>query len=149
MVRVRRSWVLAGLVASAALLLLRPAAEAAYDTSDSAVVLPTGDLPPDIGGIRKTLEVYVRAVEGKDVQLFRTVKPNLSDEEEKRARAAFKSVQSQVVRINVLSVDVREGHAIVKVTRRDTLNGSIVSSFPQTFQMAKETAGWTILDIGR
>jgi len=146
---VRRSWVLAGLVASAALLLLRPAAEAAYDTSDSAVVLPTGDLPPDIGGIRKTLEVYVRAVEGKDVQLFRTVKPNLSDEEEKRARAAFKSVQSQVVRINVLSVDVREGHAIVKVTRRDTLNGSIVSSFPQTFQMAKETAGWTILDIGR
>jgi len=148
-VRVRRSWVLAGLVASAALLLLRPAAEAAYDTSDSAVVLPTGDLPPDIGGIRKTLEVYVRAVEGKDVQLFRTVKPNLSDEEEKRARAAFKSVQSQVVRINVLSVDVREGHAIVKVTRRDTLNGSIVSSFPQTFQMAKETAGWTILDIGR
>ena len=26
---------------------------------------------------------------------------------------------------------------------------SIVSSFPQTFQLAKETAGWTIQDIGR
>jgi hypothetical protein len=130
------------------MVVLRPAA-AAYDLTDSAVALPAGDLPPDAAGIRKVLEVYVRAVEGKDVQLFRTVKPNLSDEEEKRARAAFKSVQSQVVRISVLSLDVREGHAVVKVARRDTLNGSIVSSFPQTFQLAKETAGWTIQDIGR
>ncbi len=28
-------------------------------------------------------------------------------------------------------------------------NGSIVSSFPQTFSLAKETAGWMIQDIGR
>jgi hypothetical protein len=148
MVGSRRSWVLAGLLASAAMVVLRPAA-AAYDLTDSAVALPAGDLSPEAAGIRKVLEVYVRAVEGKDVQLFRSVKPNLSDEEEKRARAAFKSVQSQVVRISVLSLDVREGHAVVKVARRDTLNGSIVSSFPQTFQLAKETAGWTIQDIGR
>ena len=148
MVGRRRSWVLAGLLASAATLVLRPAV-AAYDLTDSAVALPTGDLPPDAPGIRKALEVYVRAVEGKDLQLFRSVKPNLSDEEEKRARAAFKSVQTQVVRISVLSLEVREGHAVVKVSRRDTLNGSIVSSFPQTFQLVKETAGWTIQDIGR
>src|SRR5262249_6431473 len=142
----RRRWV-AGLVASAALVAVRPAA-ARYDM-DSPIALPAGDLSADSAGIRKTLEVYVRAVEGKDVQLFRTVKPNLSDEEEKRARAAFKSVQTQVVRMNVLSVDVKDGHATVKVTRRDTLNGSIVSSFPQTCQLAREAAGWTILDIGR
>ena len=148
MVGTRRSWVLAGLLASAATLGLRPAV-AAYDLTDSAVALPAGDLPPESAGIRKALEVYVRAVEGKDLQLFRSVKPNLSDEEEKRARAAFKSVQTQVVRISVLSLEVREGRAVVKVARRDTLNGSIVSSFPQTFQLAKETAGWTIQDIGR
>jgi hypothetical protein len=148
MVGGRRSWVLAGLLASAAMVVLRPPI-AAYDLTDSAVALPAGDLPPDAAGIRKVLEVYVRAVEGKDVQLFRSVKPNLSDDEEKRARAAFKSVQTQVVRISVLSLEVREGRAVVKVARRDTLNGSIVSSFPQTFQLAKETAGWTIQDIGR
>lgn len=149
MVGVRRSWVLAGFVASAAMLVVRPAA-AGYDLApESPVALPAGDLPTEAAGIRKTLEVYVRAVENKDVQLFRTVKPNLSDEEEKRARAAFKSVQSQVVRISVLSLDVRDGHAIVKVARRDTLNGSIVSSFPQTFQLAKEPSGWAIQDIGR
>jgi hypothetical protein len=95
------------------------------------------------------LELYIKAVEAKDVQMFRSVKPNLSEEEERRARAAFKSVNTQVVKMNVLSLDVKEGKATVKVARRDTINGSIVSSFPQTFQLAKESVGWTIQDIGR
>jgi hypothetical protein len=118
-------------------------------SEDSAVTLPSGNLSTEAAGIRKVLEAYVRAVEGKDVQMFRVVKPNLSDEEERRARAAFKSIQSQVVRMNVLSLEVKEGRATVKVARRDTINGSIVSSFPQTFQLAKEGAGWAIQDIGR
>ena len=119
------------------------------DDSPSAVTLPSGGLSTEAMGIRKVLEAYVHAVEAKDVQMFRTVKPNLSEEEEKRARIAFKSIQSQVVKMNVLSLDVKDGKATVKVSRRDTINGSIVSSFPQTFQLAKETAGWTIQDIGR
>jgi hypothetical protein len=119
------------------------------DDAPSAVSLPSGTLPAEAASIRKVLEAYIRAVEAKDVTMFRSVKPNLSDEEEKRVRTAFKSVQSQTVKMNVLSLDVKDAHAIVKVARRDTINGSIVSSFPQTFQLAKETAGWTIQDIGR
>jgi len=126
-----------------------PRAVAAGISDDSPVTLPSGNLSTEAMSIRKVLEVYIRAVEAKDVQMFRTVKPNLSDEEEKRARAAFKSIQSQVVKMNVLSLDVKDGKATVKVSRRDTINGSIVSSFPQTFQLAKETAGWLIQDIGR
>jgi len=126
-----------------------PLRAAIADDSPSAVTLPAGNLSTEAMGIRKVLEVYIHAVEAKDVQMFRTVKPNLSEEEEKRARIAFKSVQSQVVKMNVLSVDVKDGKATVKVSRRDTINGSIVSSFPQTFQLAKEAAGWTIQDIGR
>jgi hypothetical protein len=122
---------------------------AIFDDSQSAVTLPSGNLSTEATGIRKVLEAYVRAVEAKDMEMFRAVKPNLSEEEEKRARAAFKSIQSQVVKMNVLSLDVKEGKATVKVSRRDTINGSIVSSFPQTFSLAKETAGWTIQDIGR
>jgi hypothetical protein len=117
--------------------------------SPSAVTLPSGELSTEATSIRKVLEAYVRAVEAKDVQMFRTVKPNLTEEEEKRVRAAFKSVQSQVVKMNVLALDVKDGKATVKVSRRDTINGSIVSSFPQTFQLAKEAAGWMIQDIGR
>ena len=122
---------------------------AVRDDAPSAVTLPSGELSTEAISIRKVLEVYVRAVEAKDLQMFRTVKPNLSEEEEKRARAAFKSIQSQVVKMNVLSLEVKEGKATVKVSRRDTINGSIVSSFPQTFSLAKETAGWMIQDIGR
>jgi hypothetical protein len=127
----------------------RAAMGAIADDSPSAVTLPSGNLSTEATNIRKVLEAYIHAVEAKDVQMFRTVKPNLSEEEEKRVRTAFKSIQSQVVKMNVLSLDVKEGKATVKVSRRDTINGSIVSSFPQTFQLAKETAGWTIEDIGR
>jgi len=119
------------------------------EDAPSAVTLPSGTVPADAAGIRKVLEAYIRAVEAKDVALFRSVKPNLSEEEEKRVRTAFKSVQTQSVKMNVLSVDVKDAQATVKVARRDTINGTIVSSFPQTFQLAKETAGWTIQDIGR
>src|SRR5205814_2788730 len=119
------------------------------EDAPSAVTLPSGTLSAEASGIRKVLEAYIRAVEAKDVQMFRTVKPNLSDEEEKRARAAFKSIQSQTVKMNVLSLEVKEGKATVKVARRDTINGTIVSSFPQTFQLARESAGWLIQDIGR
>jgi len=122
---------------------------AIFDDASSAVTLPSGDLTTEATNIRKVLETYIHAVEAKDVQMFRAVKPNLTDEEEKRARMAFKSIQSQVVKMSVLALEVKNGKATVKVSRRDTINGSIVSSFPQTFQLAKVPAGWTIQDIGR
>jgi hypothetical protein len=145
-----RGWGLVAMGVAFALACLPGRVRAAiYDDASSAVSLPSGSLSTEAAGIRKVLEAYVRAVEAKDVQMFRTVKPNLSEEEERRVRTAFKSVQSQIVKMNVLSLDVKESKATVKVARRDTINGSIVSSFPQTFQLAKEPAGWTILDIGR
>ena len=126
-----------------------PELRAAIFDDVSAVTLPSGSLSTEATSIRKVLEAYIHAVEAKDVQMFRAVKPNLSEEEEKRVRIAFKSIQSQVVKMNVLALDVKDGKATVKVSRRDTINGSIVSSFPQTFQLAKEAAGWMIQDIGR
>jgi hypothetical protein len=104
---------------------------------------------PEETAIRKVIADYAKAIENKDVDLFKTVKPNLSTDEEKRARNAFASVQSQVVRITFLSIDLKENQAVVKVTRRDTINGSIPGSFPQTFTMSKGRAGWVIDEIGR
>jgi hypothetical protein len=146
----RRGQGLAALALAFVVLSAHGAARASIaDDAPSPVSLPSGNVSADAAGIRKLLEAYIRAVEAKDVGLFRSVKPNLSEEEEKRVRTAFKSVQTQTVKINVLSLDVKEARATVKVARRDTINGSIVSSFPQTFQLARETAGWTIQDIGR
>jgi hypothetical protein len=104
---------------------------------------------PDEAAIRKLIGDYARAIEKKDLDLFKTVKPNLTPEEEKRAKAAFASIQSQVVKITFLSIDVKETQAVVKVTRRDTINGSIPGAFPQTFSLSKSRSGWVIDEIGR
>ena len=127
-------------------LALSAPADAAYASDlQSASVAAS----PDEAAIRKLIGDYAKAIENKDVDLFKTVKPNLSVDEEKRARSAFASIQSQVVKITFLSIDVKERQAVVKVTRRDTINGSIPGAFPQTFTLNKGRTGWVIEEIGR
>ena len=110
---------------------------------------PLSPSSPEETAIRKLIADYGRAIETKDLDLFKTVKPNLTKDEERRARSAFESVQSQVVKITIVSVEVQALEAVVRVSRRDTINGSIVSSFPQTFRLAKNKTGWSIQEIGR
>jgi hypothetical protein len=109
-----------------------PVGAAIFDDA-SAITLPSGDLSTEATGIRKVLEAYVHAVEAKDVQMFRAVKPNLSEEEEKRARR-LKSVQSQVE-----DERARPGRGWTERrrsrSRRDTIN--VIVAFPD-FQLAKE-----------
>src|SRR6185436_7223165 len=90
--------------AAVALLLAVPPvpAHAAFDSENPA---PSESLPDE--AIRKVIADYGKAIETKDLDLFRTVKPNLSEEEERRARTAFGTVKSQVVKITVNSVDVQ------------------------------------------
>jgi hypothetical protein len=105
--------------------------------------------PAEDTEIRKVIADYGRAIETKDLDLFKSVKPNLTDEEVRRTRTAFQAVKSQVVKINVVSLEVHGEDAVVKVSRRDTINGSLVSSFPQTFRLARGKAGWSIQEIGK
>ena len=127
-------------------LALSAPADAAYvpDLQSASVAAS-----PDETAIRKVIGDYAKAIENKDLDLFKTVKPNLTLEEEKRARTAFASIQSQVVKITFLSIDMKGRQAVVKVTRRDTINGSIPGAFPQTFTMSKGRTGWVIDEIGR
>ena len=127
-------------------LALSAPADAAYEPDlQSASVAASADET----AIRKVIGDYAKAIENKDLELFKAVKPNLTLEEEKRARSAFASIQSQVVKITFLSVELKEHQAVVKVTRRDTINGSIPGAFPQTFMMSKGRSGWVIDEIGR
>jgi hypothetical protein len=116
--------------------------------SDQAPPTPPPSSPEDIA-VRKVIADYGRAIETKDLGLFKTVKPNLSPDEERRTRLAFETVKSQVIKITVVSVDVQGTDAVVRVSRRDTINGSLVSSFPQTFRLARGKAGWSIQEIGK
>lgn len=132
-------------VATGMVLVLLTAASA---RSDQAPPAPPPSSPEDTA-VRKVIADYGRAIETKDLGLFKTVKPNLSPDEERRTRNAFETVKSQVVKITVLSVDLQGTDAVVRVSRRDTINGSLVSSFPQTFRLARGKAGWGIQEIGK
>jgi NurA-like 5'-3' nuclease len=127
-------------------LALSAPADAAYEPDLQSAAVATST---DETAIRKVIGDYAKAIENKDLELFKAVKPNLSLDEEKRARSAFASIQSQVVKITFLSIDMKEHQAVVKVTRRDTINGSIPGAFPQTFTMSKGRTGWVIEEIGR
>ncbi len=133
-------------------LLLALAVCAASAEAGEVVAAPnafSGSKASEEKAIRRLLESYVRAIETKDVDQFRSVKPNLSADEERKARKAFESLQSQAIVMTIQSVEVQEGQALVRVNRRDTINGTIVSSFPQSFSLAKAREDWNIREIGR
>ena len=89
--------------------------------------LPAASAAPSPGlseesAVRKLIQDYGSAIERKDLSLFRSVKPNLSGEEEKRLRDAFKAIQSQQVNITITSVKI-EG-----ATRRCASRGRTTST---------------------
>jgi hypothetical protein len=132
---------LATLLGGPARALAAPSAE--LETQDH------GSASRDEQDIRRVITEYAQAIETRDVPLFKKVKPNLSKDEEDRLRRAFATIQSQVVKITVLAIEIKGGQATARLARRDTINGSIVSSFPQTLSLGKAAGGWTIDQIGR
>jgi hypothetical protein len=108
----------------------------------------TGPRPGE-DAIRRLVDAYEHAIESKDLELFRSVKPNLSPDEEKRLRKAFEGTVSQAVEIRIESIQIDGAAAVARLARRDTLNGSIVSSFQQTLKLSRSGTGWVIDEIGR
>jgi hypothetical protein len=99
--------------------------------------------------IRQVIAEYARAIEGKDLALFRAVKPNLSGDEEKRLQDAFKAIKEQQVGISIDSIQVDGAQATVRVSRQDTINGKKMRAVHQTFRLAQAGPGWTIQQIGQ
>ena len=106
----------------------------------------------DEAAIRRAVAAYARAIEAKDLDAFKTVKPNLSAAEQRRLEESFRAVASQKVDINVLSIERRGSTAAVKLRRRDTLTAggrSQTSASQQTLTLIRSGAGWVISEIGR
>jgi hypothetical protein len=56
--------------------------------------------------VRRALDTYERAIEGKDVALFRSVRPTLSADEERRLRASFAQIDKQEIDMRVEQVTI-------------------------------------------
>jgi hypothetical protein len=139
-----------GLSALSLVLLIpgsaRPGTCAYYSPEVTAA---SGPEAPEEAGVRRLLADYARAIESKDLTLFRSVKPNLTKDEEVRLQKAFASVHTQLVKITIQSIQLGSGQATVRVSRRDTIDSSTIASFPQTLLLDHGAGGWTIREIGR
>jgi hypothetical protein len=128
---------------------------ASASTSAATTAPPTTSAPTraqEEAAIRQVLAEYVRAVETKNLGLFRQVKPNLSASEEKRLADAFENTDSQQVELTVDSIAIQGDTATVNVTRRDiiTVRGRAQNgdSRPQTFVFSRAGGKWVIVQIG-
>ena len=69
---------------------------------------PSAPAPVDeASAIRNVIATYEQAIEGKDLELYRSVKPNLSAEEASQLQASFAFVESQQIDIEIISMDIR------------------------------------------
>src|SRR4030095_7183665 len=64
-----------------------------------STIPPTSPVESDDALVRGVLRTYERAIETKNVDLFRSVRPGLSAAEENRLRTSFSQVDSQQVDI--------------------------------------------------
>jgi hypothetical protein len=104
----------------------------------------------DDTAIRQLVSSYARAIEGKDLALFRSIKPNLSREEERRLQEGFRAVTSQRVNLTIVSLDRTGDTASVVVNRKDVVRAGgreYTTDSRQILQVARTATGWGIVDI--
>jgi len=98
--------------------------------------------------VRQVIAEYGRAMETRDLALYRALKPDLSAEDEKRLRQAFKDNKTLRVGITVDSVQVEGDRATVRVTRQDVIDGRPTKAVSQVFRLVRAGATWQIQAIG-
>ena len=133
----------------------KPAAPSVERTPDkpaapSAPVAERTAAQRDETAIRQIVASYARAIETKDMALFRAIKPNLSPDEERRLADGFRAVTSQRVNLDIVSIDHRGDAASVLVRRHDAIRAGgrdqTVDS-QQMLRFARIASGWVIVEI--
>jgi serine/threonine protein kinase len=133
-----------------------PAAPATAPTAKPApapetVKLPSGSETDD-SSIRAVIATYERAIETKNIDLFRSVRPGLSAADEERLRDSFRQVDSQDVTIRITELKISGRTATAHLARTDTIVSAgrrQTQSSQQTLQLIKGASGWVISEIGR
>ena len=127
-----------------------PPRNAASTTPAQPAIPPVSPVESDDALIRGVIRTYERAIETKNVDLFRSVRPGLSAAEEGRLRASFSQIDSQQVDITVEELRVEGRTATVRLARRDTfMSGGRrqTNASRQTLRFEKAAAGWIITEI--
>jgi hypothetical protein len=94
--------------------------------------------------VRRVIEDYARAMQTRDIALYRALKPDLSADDEKRLREAFKNSRTDSVGITVESVEIAGDRATVRARRQDVIEGRPTKAVVQTFLLARVGSGWQI-----
>jgi predicted Ser/Thr protein kinase len=106
----------------------------------------------DDAAIRRVIGIYERAIESKDLSLFRSVRPSLSADEERRLRAGFEQVDRQEIDIRIESIAVTGDTATARLARQDVVQRggrSQTTASSQTLRLARRGTGWIIVELGR
>jgi|KBSSwiStaDraftv2_1062776.scaffolds.fasta_scaffold77104_2 serine/threonine protein kinase len=103
----------------------------------------------DDAAIRRVIQTYRRAIETKDIALFRSVRPNLTRAAETTLMNSFRQIDSQQIELRVENLRIDGRTASAQIARRDTLITSgrrQVQNSTQTLRFAKTDAGWFIAE---
>jgi len=103
----------------------------------------------DADAVRQLLDHFERAIREKDLVLYKSLRPGLSSEEERRLKEAFENVASQQLRFRIDSIVVDGDEATVRVTRSGSVAGQAVPASRQVLKLGRQGGGWVIRDISR
>jgi len=127
-----------------------PAAQRPAPPAAAAAPAPVAE--DDDALIRRVIATYARAIETKDLPLYRSVKPNLTAAEQRTIEDGFRAVTSQRVTVNIQSIEHRGQDAIVRLRRQDVIQAGgrqQTSESQQTVTVTRVAGGWVIREIGR
>jgi hypothetical protein len=115
----------------------------------SQAVAPTP--AEDEAAIRRVIATYARALETKSLALYRSVRPDLTREQEQRIEQGFREVPSWQVSVTILSIDQRGQQASLRLRRVDTINDRgrrQTTEHLQTLRLSRAGGSWVIVEIG-
>ena len=125
-----------------------PTATPAAAAAPAAAATPSRVAEGPEGPVRRVIADYVRAIETRDVPLFRSLMPDIGADGEKRLRDAFAAVKSQTVGITIEAIQLEAGdQATVQVLRQDTINGRQQKAMRQVFRLAQAGGVWRIASM--
>jgi predicted Ser/Thr protein kinase len=131
-------------VAPSATLPPPVASPSASPTAAATAVTGSGDVE-----VRRVIADYVRALSSQDISLYRSIKPDLSADEEKTLKRVFKEISSWQVGINIESVQLDGERATVRASRQDVVNGRPMKAVSQVFRLARSGGSWHIQSMSQ
>jgi len=110
---------------------------------------PAKPVVSDEAAVRQLLANLERAIEEKDLALYKRLRPGLPAEDERRLKDAFQNVASQQVDYAIESISLDGDKASLRVTRSGRVSGQAVPPVRQVIHLVRGENGWVIADIGQ